>query len=85
MQNFERLKKLVDRVIGLNICVIELKNRKFKTEPIIIGLIWFGSTLKKKKLITRIDSNQIYWFDLDLRVIGSIQSAYSHNCNSYVA
>ena len=33
-------------MIGLGVWIIKLKNPKSETEPIIIGLIWFGSTLK---------------------------------------
>ena len=61
MQNFEILeinkKKLVDQVNRLGIWVIELKNHKSKTDPIIIGLVWFHLKMNRQP-----EPNPSVWF-----------------------
>ena len=57
-------------MIRLNVWVIGLKNYKSKTEPIIIGLVWF---YLENESIALTDSNQFHWFGL-VWIFGFIES-----------
>ena len=79
MKSFEINKKIVVRVLGLSVWVNWLKNYKFKTKTIIVGLIiWFYLEMNQLSKIIWTNSVDLVWIFKFIRSIRSNECPYSH-------